>query len=105
MAEFRGRIRERDLIIPALSAAAARPGGYISTTDLIRELQQYFQPSGEDAEILNNRNDTKFSQIVRNLKSHKDSRTSIFRRGLAVEENDGLRITEEGRRFLAQLDE
>lgn len=105
MSEFRGRIRERDLVIPALRAAARRLDGYISTTDLIGELEEEFKPEGADAEILEGRQDSKFSQIVRNLKSHKDSGTSIFKKGLALEEPEGFRITPAGREFLAQLPE
>ncbi|SRR6266478_3933612 len=97
-----GRIREKHVRIPALRAAAARKDGHISTADLIRDLSDEFAPAGEDAEILDGRNDTKFSQIVRNLKSHKNTSTSIFTRGFAEETNDGIKITEAGRKFLAQ---
>jgi hypothetical protein len=100
-----GRIRERDLIIPALRAAAARPNGYISTSDLIQALEDEFQPEGTDAEILDGRQDSYFSQKVRNLKSHKKSSTSMFARGYAIEEDAGFRITEAGRAFLTQVPE
>ena len=101
------RIRERDLAIPALRAAAQRPDGYISTADLIHELEAEFQPEGEDAETLEGRQDSRFSQIVRNLVSHRDSRTSIFAKGYAdyVEEGKGLRITDAGRVFVDQAPE
>jgi len=55
-------IRERDLVIPTLMAAAARPNGEITMTDLIDELESVFQPQGRDAEILDGRRDTHFSQ-------------------------------------------
>jgi len=99
-----GRIREKHVRIPALRAAL-RKGGYISTSDLIDELSAEFSPTGEDAEILDGRNDTKFSQIVRNLKSHKGTSTNIFARGFAEEVDDGIRITERGRQFLDGLSE
>lgn len=98
-----GRVRERDLIVPALRAAAARAGGYISTSDLIVELEAEFQPDGRDAEILADRHDTYFSQKVRNLISHRESSTSMFKRGYAEYVNDGIRITDAGRQFLAQV--
>jgi len=100
-------IRERDIAIPALRAAAGKPDGYISTADLISALEVEFEPSGEYAEILDGRQDTKFSQIVRNLVSHRESRTSIFARGYAdyVEGGHGLRITAAGREFIAQAPE
>ena len=40
---------------------------------MISELVYVFNPSGEDAEILAGRNDTKFSQKVRNLVSHREN--------------------------------
>ncbi|MBT3320894.1 MAG: hypothetical protein HN392_01275 [Anaerolineae bacterium] len=63
------RISERDLILPALSIISDEPG--ISTSALISELKEMLKPTGEDAEILRGRSDTKFSQIVRNLVSHE----------------------------------
>jgi hypothetical protein len=99
------RIRERDVRVPALEIMASQNGGYISTSDLIAELEKHFHPQGEDAQILDNRNDTKFSQIVRNLKSHKDAKTNIFAKGYAEEAGDGIRITESGRSYLASLRE
>ena len=88
------RGRERELIIPALRAAAARPGGYISTADLIPELEVQFQPDGKDAQILSNRHDTHFSQKVRNLISHKACSTSMFSKGYAEYTGDGIRVTD-----------
>ena len=99
------RIRERDLTIPALRAAATKKDGYISTTELIKVLEAEFEPEGEDAEILKNRNDIKFSQKVRNLVSHRESPDSIFAKGYAEydEKGKGLKITDKGRAFLAQV--
>ena len=65
------RIEEKSLILPTLYII--KRDGAISTTDLIKELTAVFNPTGEDATILSGRNDTKFSQKVRNLKSHRDS--------------------------------
>ncbi len=65
------RIEEKELVLPALYIIER--DGAVSTSDLIKELTAVFNPSGEDAEILKNRKDTKFSQKVRNLKSHRDS--------------------------------
>ena len=64
------RISERALVLPALAIIERKPG--ILTSDLITELMGIFSPQGEDAQILAGRNDTKFSQKVRNLKSHRD---------------------------------
>lgn len=62
------RISERDLILPSLFIIEKNPG--ISTTKLKEKLVDFFKPTGEDAEILANRSDTKFTQIVRNLVAH-----------------------------------
>lgn len=78
------RIPEHELNIPALRAAAARPNGEIPTSDLIAELEGALRPAGEDAQILAGRHDTKFSQKVRNLVSHRSGSSSIFSRGFAV---------------------
>lgn len=42
----------------------------IRTSELIDEARRIMKPDGEDLEILEGRNDDKFSQKVRNLKSH-----------------------------------
>lgn len=99
------RVRERELYVPTLRAAADRPNGYISTSDLIDELTNHFQPEGTDAEILDGRNDTYFSQKVRNLISHRESSTSMFNKGHAIYTGDGVQITDAGRALLAQLPE
>lgn len=99
-----GRIHERDLLIPALRAIEGEPNGQITTTKLIEVLEEEFRPQGEDAKILDGRRDTKFSQIVRNLVSHKGSRTSMFKKGYAVhiEQTESIRITDAGREFINQ---
>lgn len=100
-----GRIRERDLIIPALRAAAASPGGEISTTQLIQTLEDEFAPDGHDAQIIDGRHDSYFSQKVRNLICHRGSSTSMFTKGYAtyLDANESIRITEVGRVFLDQV--
>lgn len=42
----------------------------IRTSGLIEEARRRMHPTGEDLEILDNRSDDKFSQKVRNIKSH-----------------------------------
>lgn len=59
---------ENEIIPVALEIIGNNPG--ITTSNLIKEARNILQPSGEDLEILNNRNDDKFSQKVRNIKSH-----------------------------------
>lgn len=64
------RVKESEIVKPALIIIKENPG--ISTTELIKELQKIVELYPGDKEILKGRNDTKFSQIVRNLISHKD---------------------------------
>ena len=51
------RIEEKMLILPALYIIKRKEKA--TTSDLISELVYVFNPSGEDAEILAGRNDTK----------------------------------------------
>lgn len=100
------RIGEKDLGIAALRAAASRPGGVILVADLVDELEDLFDPKGEDAEILEGRVDSRFSQKVRNLISHRDTSTSIFSQGWAeyLKDEKSIRITDSGRAYLEGLD-
>lgn len=98
-------IPERELVIPALRAAAASKSGEITTSDLIGVLTDQFQPDGKDAQIADGRNDTYFSQKVRNLVSHRTSGESMFTKGYAVYHaaNESIGITDAGRAFLDQV--
>lgn len=98
-------VRERDLVIPALRAASGQPNGEISTTALIDCLIKEFGPDGHDAETIDGRNDTFFSQKVRNLISHRNAKTSMFSRAYAIyhSEHESISITEAGRNFLDQV--
>ena len=64
------RIEEKQLYLPSLYLMKQYPN--INTGALKEKLVDLFKPTGEDAEILNDRNDTKFTQKVRNLVSHHD---------------------------------
>lgn len=90
------RIPEDELVIPALEIMGKEPNGEITTTNLKEKLAEHFQPAGEDAEILDGRLDTKFTQKVRNLKSHK----KLQKDGLADHIFRGFRITDTGRRLV-----
>lgn len=65
------RVKESEIVKPALKIIKDNPG--INTSELIEELQKVVELYPGDKEILNGRNDTKFSQIVRNLISHKEN--------------------------------
>ena len=93
------RILEPELVIPTLELLDAAPDGELKTTQIIARLQEMFAPEGEDNEILEGRHDTKFSQKVRNLKSHK----TLEKAGLAEAIYRGFRITAAGRRLVKSL--
>jgi transcriptional regulator with XRE-family HTH domain len=100
--EYTGRIKERDTYVPVLGLLAAQPDGFMKTTDLIRALELWFNPQGKDAEILANRSDTRFSQIIRNIISHQSSPSNLIGCGWAEHDKGkrGLRITPAGRLHL-----
>lgn len=98
------RVTERALTLPILDYLDDQPDGFMLTSDLIAALELRFEPQGEDAEILNNRSDTKFSQIVRNTISHRTSPTNVIGAGYAEYDPNrhGLAITPQGREYLLQ---
>lgn len=95
------RITERNLILPALYLIQQQPG--ISTSELIEQLTEIFQPSGEDAAILVGRNDSKFSQIVRNLVAHHTlDQTFGYAHYEHRDRNGYFRLTQLGIEYLEQ---
>lgn len=89
------RISENQLIIPSLKVFSRRKEG-TATSELIDILTEIMQPKGKDAEIIPSRNDTYFSQKVRNLRSH----STFERDNLAEYKNEKYYITEKGLDFL-----
>lgn len=73
---------EREIAEVAVDIIYAHPG--IRTSVLIDMVRARMHPTGEDLEILDNRSDDKFSQKVRNLKSHR----SILDRVRTTNEHD-----------------
>lgn len=71
---------ELEIAEEAVKVVAKNPG--IRTSDLITKLEKVMKPSGDDLEILEGRNDTKFSQKVRNLVSHKSLEDKIIWNGV-----------------------
>ena len=93
-------ISESELVLPTLFLLYNAEDG-LNTSQLIDKLTNMLRPSGDDLTILAGRNDTKFSQKVRNLRSHK----TLSSRGLATEKvvRRGaptlFRITDTGRQM------
>jgi len=64
------RITEKELILPSLYLLNMEENKILSTTALINKLRILLKPDEEDLAIISGRSDDKFSQKVRNLKSH-----------------------------------
>lgn len=99
----RPRISERELVLPTLRLLDNDKRGWMGTSDIIARLTELFAPSGQDAELLERRGDTYFSQKVRNMISHRDQPSSFIHKGLAHYERHGLRISDEGRSTIQAL--
>ena len=96
------RIWEKDLLLPALKIINDAWNNWISTTELSNNLRALLNPSGEDLQILNWRADDKFSQKVRNLKSHKTLEKKGFVRCESSNETSKFYITEEWKQYLQE---
>ncbi len=91
---------ENDIRKEVLTALSNAKGGSRTTTELIDDLTSSMKPSGKDAEILDGRSDTHFSQKVRNVVSHRNQGTGLVARGLVTydEANERLTITSAGQK-------
>jgi hypothetical protein len=89
-----------DLWKYALLIMATRRDGIISTSNLISELPDYIKVPEGSQEVLSGRKDSKFSQLVRNLKSHKTTKTNFIYQGYAEAIAEGFKITAKGREFV-----
>lgn len=92
------RITENQLILPALFVMSLSPTKGLTTSDLIPKLRDMLKPADEDLDILEGRNDDKFSQKVRNLKAH----ATFERYEFAKYENGFVSITNKGMNYLEE---
>ena len=93
------RILEENLQLPALYLIKLKNGN-ITTSELSKLLRSILKPSGEDLVILDNRNDDRFSQIVRNLTA---SKRYFVKKGFIKRDNkknSSLLITKKGETYL-----
>ncbi len=86
---------EADLVVPALEEMSLKPAG-ITTSEILSALRRTLRPTGDDLIILDGRSDDRFSQKVRNLKSHD----TFERNGLATFSNGKYFITLAGLKLL-----
>lgn len=90
------RIAENELIDPALEYIYNSPTGTVTTTELRDHLLHVMRPKGEDTDILDGRNDMKFDQKVRNLKSHK----TLEKTGYVDHVRNGFRLNSFGQKMM-----
>lgn len=88
-------ITESELILPSLYIMYMN-GGKIKMAELIPLLINVMNPTGHDAEIIENRKDTYFSQKVRNLKSHD----TLQKHKYAIYEKPYFHLTKLGFEFI-----
>jgi hypothetical protein len=92
-----------DLWKYALLVMVQRDPMEISTAELIAELPNYIDVPETASEANSSRRDSKFSQLVRNLKSHKTSSTNFIAQGYAEDIPNGFRATEKGFDFVIKF--
>lgn len=94
MAENERRIFEFSIRVPTLQLLAQSPNFELKTSDLRCALEAVFNPSGVDAEMIHG-NQTRFSQIVRNMVSNRYRGHNIVNLGFVayvpdrIKERDG----------------
>ena len=88
---------ENDLTIPSLKIIENYKNG-IDTQNLINQLRIALKPNGEDILILVNRSDDRFSQKVRNLRSHK----SLEKKNWVKFKDNKYYITDDGLTYLRE---
>jgi 5-methylcytosine-specific restriction enzyme A len=91
------RIPENEMVLPSLFLMKVN-NGHITTEELIPQLRDIMRPTGEDLVILDNRSDDKFSQKVRNLRSHK----TFERLGYAEYEDGMYSLSDIGNKYLQE---
>jgi hypothetical protein len=90
----------KDLWKYALLIMSVQPNGEISTSALIEAIPDYVNLSDDHLATNESRKDSKFSQIVRNLKSHKTSKSNFIYQGYAEDVRGGFKITAKGMEFV-----
>lgn len=90
----------KDLWKYALLIMSSHQNGEIATRELIESLPNFVVLKDEHLSTNESRKDSKFSQIVRNLKSHKTSKSNFIYQGYAQDIRGGFKITDKGMEFV-----
>lgn len=92
-----GKLREPEARLLALQIAATFPGHEATTTQIKERVPDYRELTPADlAPSPTRKAERTWQQIVGNVVSHQNTRTSIFSRGLAVRTRNGIRVTDKG---------
>jgi hypothetical protein len=81
---------------------SVRPNGEIGTFDMIAEMPGYVRLYEEHTTTNASRKDSKFSQLVRDLKSHKTTKTNFIYQGYAQDVPGSFKITHKGLDFVGE---
>lgn len=90
----------KDLWKYALLVLSVQPDGTMTTSAMIEALPDYIRLSDDHLATNESRKDSKFSQLVRNLKSHKTSKSNFIYQGYAEDVRGGFKITQKGMDFV-----
>gem|GEM_PF-4780060 len=83
------KLGEPDLTMTTLYILYTK--GNMATSQLKDEIIRLLDPQGENLDPLENRADTKITQIIRNMISHKNNTTNIiYRQLINYNENTGI---------------
>ena len=91
-----------DLWKYALLIMSMRSEGKISTSEMISEMPGYVYLLEAHIAANASRKDSKFSQLVRNLKSHKTTKTNFIYQGYAHDVPGGSQIATKGMDFVRE---
>jgi len=90
------RITEKELILPSLFVMNNKDSGEVTTSLLIKDLEDLIDIDEADKGIIRGRRDSYFTQKVRNLKSHN----TLVNNNFATYNNGKFKITENGKNYL-----
>lgn len=91
---------ESDLVIPALLFIKYNPGA--TTTELKKHLITLLHPIGRDATLLPGTGDSRFTQKIRNLKSHNTLEKHNWVRYQRIPGNGVWRLTQSDSQYLQE---
>ena len=94
---------ETEVAIPVMEVLNESLLGELTTTEIRAEIRHRINLDADDLKPLLNRNDQLIDQTVRNIKCHRGSVGNPVHEGLLAVVPRGLRITQKGRDYLAQL--